>query len=155
MSITQNIFNIQIKTTNIKIDEQMIASIINKAIEESEYRSDLTYKFGKTDTAYDFTDNIEMFYAFLKYSKNQFFEKYPYLSEDEYLLTIAAFNKDKINVLLDFIENTSSKVLAEPYNLTPEECNKTATIFAKEVLQPKEWEEFVKVAEEKGIKLVF
>ena len=34
---------------------------------------------------YDFIENIEMFYAFLKYSKDQFFEKYPYLTQEEYI----------------------------------------------------------------------
>ena len=42
---------------------------------------------------YDFIENIEMFYAFLKYSKDQFFEKYPYLTQEEYDLTLSVFNK--------------------------------------------------------------
>ena len=153
MSITQNIFNIQIKTTNTKINEQTIAAIINKAIEKSEYSSDLTYKFGKTDTAYDFKDNIEMFYAFLKYSKNQFFEKYPYLTQEEYDLTLSVFNKDAVNILINFIENTSTQVLAEPYNLTSTECKQVATAFAKEYFSPKQFEEFADTAIKRGINL--
>ncbi len=104
---------------------------------------------------YDFIENIEMFYAFQKYTKDQFFEKYPYLTQEEYDLTLSVFNKDAVNILITFIENTSSNILTEPYNLTPKECNKTATIFAKKVLQPKEWDEFVKTAKEKNIKLIF
>lgn len=38
---------------------------------------------------YDFIENIEMFYAFLKYPKDQFFEKYPYLTQEEYDLTLS------------------------------------------------------------------
>ncbi len=104
---------------------------------------------------YDFIENTEMFHAFLKYSKDEFFEKYSYLTQEEYDLTLSVFNKDAVNILITFIENTSSNILTEPYNLTPKECNKTATIFAKKVLQPKEWDEFVKTAKEKNIKLIF
>lgn len=155
MSITQNIFNIQIKTTNTKIDEQTISSIINDAIKGSMYSSNLTYKLCKTEIVYDFTDNIEMFFAFLKYSKEQFFEKYPYLTHEEYSLTISAFNQDKINVLITFIENTSEKVLAEPYNLESEECNKVATAFAKRFLSPQEWNDFINEAEKRKIKIIY
>ena len=49
---------------------------------------------------YDFIENIEMFYAFLKYSKAQFFEKYPYLTQEEYDLTLSVFNKDPVNIFL-------------------------------------------------------
>ncbi len=102
---------------------------------------------------YDFIENTEMFYAFLKYSKDQFFEKYPYLTQEEYDLTLSVFNKDAVNILINFIENTSTQILAEPYNLTPEECKQVATAFAKEYFSPEQFEEFVDTAVKKGIKL--
>ena len=37
---------------------------LNKAIEESKYHADLTYKLCKKDTVYDFTENMEMFFFF-------------------------------------------------------------------------------------------
>lgn len=155
MSITQNIYNIQIKTTDTKIDEQTIFSILNKAIGESKYNADLTYKLCKKDTVYDFTENMEMFFAFIKYNKKEFFEKYPYLTENEYNLTLFAFNQNPIDILLNFIEYTNIQELAEPYNLIPEECNRLATNYANKNMQAKEFEKFIKTAEEKGIKLLF
>ena len=102
---------------------------------------------------YDFIENTEMFYAFLKYSKDEFFEKYPYLTQEEYNLTISAFNKDAVNILINFIENTSSNILTEPYNLTSTECKQVATNFAREYFPPKQYEEFSDAAVKSGIKL--
>ena len=102
---------------------------------------------------YDFIENTEMFYAFLKYSKDQFFEKYPYLTQEEYDLTLSVFNKDPVNILITFIENTSTQILAEPYNLTPEECKQVATTFAKEYFSPKQFKEFASTAIKRGINL--
>lgn len=102
---------------------------------------------------YDFIENIEMFYAFLKYSKDQFFEKYPYLTQKEYDLTLSVFNKDAVNILITFIENTSSNILTEPYNLTSTECKQVATTFAKEYFPPKQYEEFSDAAIKRGINL--
>jgi len=102
---------------------------------------------------YNFIENIEMFYAFLKYSKDQFFEKYPYLTQEEYDLTLSVFNKDPVNILITFIENTSSNILTEPYNLTSTECKRVATTFAKEYFPPKQYEEFLDAAIKRGIKL--
>ena len=104
---------------------------------------------------YDFTDNTEMFFAFLKYPKDKFFEQYPYLTQAEYDLTVSVLNKDAVNILINFIENTSTKILAEPYNLTPEECNKIAVVFAKRLLPKDKWAEFINAAEKRGIKLIF
>lgn len=102
---------------------------------------------------YDFIENIEMFYTFLKYSKDQFFEKYPYLTQEEYDLTLSVFNKDAVNILITFIENTGSNILAEPYNLTPKECKQVATTFAKEYFSPKQFKEFASTAMKRGINL--
>lgn len=102
---------------------------------------------------YDFIENTEMFFAFLKYSKDQFFEKYPYLTQEEYALTLSIFNKDTINILITFIENTSSNILTEPYNLTSTECKQVATTFAKEYFSPKQFKEFAGTAIKRGIKL--
>ena len=102
---------------------------------------------------YDFIENIEMFYAFLKYSKDQFFEKYPYLTQKEYDLTLSVLNKDPVNILITFIENTSTQILAEPYNLTPKECKLVATAFAKEYFSPEQFEEFADTAIKRGINL--
>ena len=105
--------------------------------------------------AYDFTENTEMFFAFLKYTKDKFLEKYPYLTQAEYDLTVSVLNKDAVNILINFIENTSTKILAEPYNLTSEECNKIAVVFAKRLLPKDKWAEFINEAEKRGIKLIF
>lgn len=102
---------------------------------------------------YDFIENTEMFFAFLKYSKDQFFEKYPYLTQEEYDLTLSVFNKDAVNILINFIENISTQILAEPYNLTPEECKQVATTFAKEYFPPKQYEEFSDAAIKNDINL--
>lgn len=102
---------------------------------------------------YDFIENTEMFFAFLKYSKDQFFEKYPYLTQKEYDLTLSVFNKDPVNILITFIENTSSNILTEPYNLTPKECKSVATAFAKEYFSPEQFEEFADTAIKRGINL--
>ena len=102
---------------------------------------------------YDFIENTEMFFAFLKYSKDQFFEKYPYLTQEEYALTLSVFNKDAVNILINFIDNTSSNILTEPYNLTSTECKQVATTFAKEFFQPKQYEEFSDAAVKRGISL--
>ena len=102
---------------------------------------------------YDFIENIEMFYAFLKYPKDQFFEKYPYLTQEEYDITLSVFNKDPVNILITFIENTSSNILTEPYNLTSTECKQVATTFAKEYFTPEQFEEFADTAIKRGIKL--
>lgn len=102
---------------------------------------------------YDFIENTEMFFAFLKYSKDQFFEKYPYLTQKEYDLTLSIFNKDAVKILITFIENTSSNILTEPYNLTSTECKQVATTFAKEYFPPKQYEEFSDAAIKNGISL--
>lgn len=102
---------------------------------------------------YDFIENTEMFYAFLKYSKDQFFEKYPYLTQEEYDLTLSVFNKDAVNILINFIENTSSNILTEPYNLTSTECKLVAMTFAKKYFRPKQFEEFVDTTIKRGINL--
>lgn len=102
---------------------------------------------------YDFIENTEMFFAFLKYPKDQFFEKYPYLTQEEYALTLFIFNKDAVNILINFIENTSNNILTEPYNLTSTECKQVATIFAKENFSPEQYKEFANAAVKKGISL--
>lgn len=103
---------------------------------------------------YDFTENTEIFFAFLKYPKDQFFEQYPYLTQAEYDLTVSVINNDATNILINFIENTSTQELAEPYNLTPEECNKIAVDFAKRLLLKDKWAEFINEAEKRGLKLI-
>ena len=138
----------QLKTTE-EVDRLTLKKI-NMVIEECANRSDLT---GIPDKVYDFIENTEMFYAFLKYSKKKFFKKYPYLTQQEYDLTLFAINNDAINILLNFIDNTGTKELAEPYNLTPGECKQAAVNFAKKYFRTEQFEEFVNAAEKREIYL--
>ena len=102
---------------------------------------------------YDFTDNTEMFFAFLKYSREQFFKKYPYLTQEEYDLTLSVFNNDPVNILLNFMENTGKNILTEPYNLTSTECKQVAVTYAKDYFTPKLFEEFAEAAVKRGINI--
>ena len=148
MGVQQKTFNIQIKTTNPKVTTETITTLINNAIGDSEFSKDLSFSLKDLSYTYDFMENKIMFSLFLRYTKEEFLEAYTYLTEEEYDLTLAEFNKDKMGNLLRLLQETNQKDLAEPYELSPSEFNYIVGYYVKNNFTPSEQDEFDQILNE-------
>jgi hypothetical protein len=154
MKNTQKTFTIKLHTTNTDMDKYTIEEFIKKAIEKSEYAKDLTYTVeDEVGLLFNFlTDNIMAFSFFIRKSKEEFLEDYPYFAE-EYDFTLSEFNKNAEDALLTFLENTSTKELTEPYGLLPDDFSWSVGVYIRKHMDTAQQAEFLKKVASRGLKI--
>lgn len=153
MKETQKIFTVKLKTTDTDIDKSIIRQFMQKAIEESPLKNDLTFSVDTTvGMNFNFLNDCKTLKTFITTVKEDFLKVYPYFAE-EYDFCLSEFNKNPQEVLIDLLENTSTKELAEPYGLTPRDFKLSVKKYIKNNFTLDEQEDFLKLATEKGLKI--
>ena len=153
MKNTQKTFTVRLRTTNTDIMRDDIGNLINNAIVNSEYNGDLTYSVDENvQVLFNFLDDKMAFNFFITKTKEDFLLEYPYFAE-EYDFCLSEFNKDRQGVLLNFLENTSTKELTEPYGLEPEDFSFCVGKFIKNNFSEQEQRDFLRLTTSKGLKV--
>ena len=153
MKTMQKTFTVKLRTTNPEIDKNTIRAFINTSIDQSKYAGELRYTVEeKTDVLYNFLNDCMVFSFFIRKTKEDFLQEYPYFKE-EYDFCLSEFNKNRESALIEFLENTSTKELTEPYGLTPEDFSFSVGMYIKANMNQKEQEEFLKLTTSKGLKV--
>lgn len=153
MKNVQKVFTIKLKTNNIDIDRDCIKELINNSIINSKYSDDLTYSIDKNaQLLFNFLESTMAISYFISSTKEDFLAKYPYFAE-EYDFCLAEFNKNPQEVLLNFLENTSTPELTEPYGLTPEDFSFCVEEYIQNNFSKKEQKNFLKEVTKRGLKL--
>jgi hypothetical protein len=152
MENTQKTFTIQLHTTNTEIDKGAIKEFIENSIQNS--KLDLTYTLSnEVGVLFNFlTDNIMAFNFFIRKTKEEFLEEFPYFAE-EYDFCLSEFNKHREDALITFLENTSTPELTEPYGIDPDTCSWCVGVYIKNHMTFEEQVEFLKLVASKGLKV--
>ena len=156
MKNTQKIFTVKIYTTSDEVNVDTIREFISESIVNSEYSDNFTFSVDKkVDHLYNFlTSNKMAFQLFLRETEEEFLKRYPYFAE-EYDFCLAEFNKNPQEALINFLEETKNKEDTEPYYLTPDDFAFAVGIYIKNHMSETEQAEFLKLAESKGLQVVF
>ena len=154
MENTQKTFTVKLHTTNTEIDKGTIKEFIETSIKNSEYAQDLTYTLDeKVGILFNFlTDNVMAFSFFIRKSKEEFLEEFPYFAE-EYEFCLSEFNKHREDALITFLENTSTPELTEPYGLDPDTCSWCVGVYIKNNMTFEQQADFLKLVASKGLKV--
>ena len=153
MENTQKTFTIEIHTTNTDITKDEIKNFIETSIANSKYSKDLTYTIDENvKVLFNFLEDNMVFSSFIRKTKEEFLERYPYFAE-EYDFCLSEFNKNKEELLLEFLESTSTKELTEPYYLTPQDFSFCVGEYIKNNMTLEEQKDFLKLATSKGFKV--
>ena len=153
MKTTQKTFTIQLNTTDTDIDKETIEKFLNKAIADSQYADDMTCKVDDdVKVLYNFLNDNMAFSFFIRKTKEEFLEEYPYFA-DEYDFCLSEFMKNPKDALLTFLENTSTDELTEPYNLTPPDFSFAVGIYINNHFTREEKIDFLKTVISRGLKV--
>ena len=153
MENTQKVFTVKLYTTNTNIDRDMIRDFLQTSIDNSEYKNDLTYSVDKNiGIHFNFLNDCMAFSSFISKTKEDFLKEYPYFAE-EYDFCLSEFNKNPQQALIDFLENTSTQELTEPYGLSPEDFSFSVGLYIKNNFTEEERIEFLKLTTSKGLKV--
>ena len=153
MENTQKTFTIKLHTTNTDIDKETIKEFMETSITNSEFSEELTYSIDENvGVLFNFLNDIMAFSFFIRYTKEDFLELYPYFAE-EYDFCMSEFKKNPQEVLIDFLENTSTKELTEPYGLTPQDFSFSVGEYIKKNMTTQEKADFLKITTSKGLKV--
>ena len=153
MEEVQKIFKIELKTTDTNIDKFAIKAFLDQAIENSPYAGTLTFKVEENVyLAFNFLNDPMVFSLFIRKTKEDFLEEYPY-HEQAYDFCLSEFNKHREEALIDFLENTRTKELTEPYKLSPEDFSFCVGQYIKNNMTHEEQLEFLKLTTSKGLKV--
>lgn len=153
MENTQKVFTVKLYTTNTNIDRDMIRDFLQTSIDNSEYQDALTYSVDTNiGIHFNFLNDCMAFSSFISKIKEDFLKEYPYFAE-EYDFCLSEFNKNPQQALIDFLENTSTQELTEPYGLTPEDFSFSVGLYIKNNFTEEEQVEFLKLVASKGLKV--
>ena len=153
MENTQKTFTIQLHTTNTNIGKEEIRNFLETSIAKSKYSRDLTFTIEENvKVLFNFLNDTMAFSIFIRRSKEDFLKDYPYFAE-EYDFCLSEFNKHKEELLLEFLENTSTIELTEPYGLTPKDFSFCVGEYIKNNMTPEEKINFLKLTASKGLKV--
>ena len=153
MENTQKTFTIKLHTTNTDIGKEEIKEFLETSITNSEYSEELTYNVEEdVKVLFNFLNDIMAFSFFIRKTKEDFLAEYPYFAE-EYNFCLSEFNKHREEVLIEFLENTSTQTLTEPYGLTPQDFSFSVGQYIKNNMTQEEQIEFLKLTTSKGLKV--
>lgn len=153
MENMQKTFTIKLHTTDRNVDRDTIRKFMNIAIDNSEFSEDFTYHVEEdVQVLYNFLEDTMAFSYFIRKTKEEFIEWYPYFAE-EYDFCLSEFNKNPQEILLTFLESTSTPELTEPYGLTPADFSFCVGMYVKNNMTPEERMEFLKLTASKGLKV--
>ena len=153
MKTTQKTFTIQLHTTDTNIDKGAIEKFLNNSIANSQYADDMTCEVNDDEKVlYNFLNDNMAFSFFIRKTKEEFLEEYPYFA-DEYDFCLSEFNKNPKDALLTFLENTSTDELTEPYGLTPPDFSFAVGIYINNHFNREEKIDFLKTIISKGLKV--
>ena len=153
MENTQKTFTIKLHTTNTEVFKEEVKKFIETSIANSEYKEDFTYTIDENvGVLFNFLDDCMAFSYFIRKTKEEFIEEYPYFAE-EYDFCLSEFNKNPQEVLINFLENTSTEELTEPYGLKPADFSFCVGEYVKHNMTQEELTDFLKLATSKGLKV--
>ena len=153
MKTMQKTFTVKLKTTNPEIDRNTIRAFINTSIDQSKYAGELRYTVeDNVGTLYNFLNDCMAFSLFIRSTKEDFLKEYPYFAE-EYDFCLSEFNKNKESALIEFLENTKTEELTEPYGLTPKDFSFSVGVYVKSNMTYEEQVEFLKEITSRGLKV--
>lgn len=153
MENARHTFTIKLHTSNMELTRDDIRYFINNAIESNELMDDLTYNVDEeVQTFYSFLNDPMAFSYFIRKTREDFLQEYPYFAE-EYDFCLSQFNKHTTELLLEFLENTSTEILTEPYGLLPQDFSYSVGEYIKHNMTDEEKVEFLKLTTSKGLKV--
>ena len=153
MEDVQKIFKIELGTTDTNIDKLAIQEFLQQAIQNSPYADILSVKINeKVDLSFNFLNDPMVFSLFIRKTKEDFLEEYPYHAQ-AYDFCLSEFNKNRDEALIDFLENTRTPELTEPYKLLPEDFSFCVGEYIKNNMTTEEQLEFLKLTTSKGLKV--
>ena len=154
MKSTEKTFTVKLHTTNTELKKEDIENFMKVAIENSKYREDFRSTVeDKEEVLYNFLNDLMAFSYFIRKSKEEFLEEYPYFAE-EYDFCLSEFKKDRVNALITFLENTSTKELVEPYGFEePEDFSFAVGLYIRDNMTLEEKADFLKLVASKGLKV--
>ena len=155
MKNAQKIFTLQINTTKTDMTVDDIMEFLDNAIENSEYKQDLTYIIAEeTHMQYSFLQDPFVFGIFLSNTKEDFLKEYPHFAQ-EYDFCLREFNKDRTNAIINFLHETETPELTEPYYFEPEDFKYCVGKYIKNNMDSEEKAELLQALAKEGLTVVF
>ena len=150
MKNTQKTFTIKLHTTDTEMTKKTVEELMDKVTTGNE---DLSFTVeNEVKTVYSFLNDTMAFSFFIRKTKEEFLQEYPYFAE-EYDFCLSEFNKHPTEYLMTFLENTSTEDLTEPYGLTPPDFSFSVGEYIKKNMTLEEKTEFLKLTTSKGLKI--
>lgn len=147
-------FTIILHTTDENITPKDISNFMGDAICSSNYEGKLFYILEEGEKIlYNFLNSDKLaLMQFITHTKKDFLEIYPYFAEEYYFCNYE-FYINRVEVLLNLLEETSTIEETEPYKLTPADFQEAVETYIKLNMTKEEQKNFIKLAKERGFKI--
>lgn len=155
MKKAQKVFTVKINTTKTDMDVNDVMIFLDNAIGNSEYIKDMSYLiYEDTEMQYNFLNDPLAFGFFLSTNKEDFLKEYPHFAQ-EYDFCLREFNKDRTNAIINFLHDTETPELTEPYYLKPKDFKICVGKYIEKNMNSEEKAELLQALAKEGLTVEF